>query len=408
MPTIVIIGAGLAGAKAAEAVRDHDFDGEVILLGAEEHLPYERPPLSKEFLAGKKSLHDFTVHDARWYLDNRIDLRMGTTAEKLDLAANSVQLADGTPVTYDKLLLATGSRARHLDIPGADAPGVHHLRTIDDARHITAAIADGTRLAVVGAGWIGLEVAAGARDRGAEVTIAEAASAPLLTALGAEVAEVFADLHRQHGVDLRTGVGVERVVTGDDGAAHGLELSGGDVIDADLVLIAAGAVPNLELADTAGLATGGGGVLVTAGLQSSDADVYAVGDIANAFHPLLQTRVRTEHWANALNQPAVAVTNMLGGDAEYTNLPYFFTDQYDLGMEYAGLSAGYQQVVFRGDIAGRQFVAFWLDGDAHVLAGMQVNIWDQLEDIKSLISSGSAVDTARLGDPDIPLPQTIS
>ncbi|MFW0782914.1 FAD/NAD(P)-binding oxidoreductase [Gordonia sp. CPCC 206044] len=407
MPTIVIIGGGLAGAKAAEALRQQDFAGHVIVFGAEEHLPYERPPLSKEFLAGDKQLEDFTVFDGNWYRDNNIDLRPGTSITKIDAAAKTVELPDGSTETYDKLLLATGSRSRHLPIPGSDASGVHYLRTIDDARRLRDAIGEGTRLAVVGGGWIGLEVAAGARGRGAQVSVAEAAPQPLIGALGPEVAEVFAELHRAHGVDLRTGVEVAEITTV-DGAATGIRLTDGDSIDADQVLVAAGAVPELDLADSAGLATEGGGVLVTAGLQSSNADIYVVGDIANADHPILQQRVRTEHWANALNQPTVAVTNMLGGDAEYTNLPYFFTDQYDLGMEYTGLSTGYARVVFRGDVPGRTFVVFWLGDDDRILAGMQVNIWDQLDDIKALITSGSPVDVDRLADPNIPLPQTVS
>ncbi|WAC53538.1 NAD(P)/FAD-dependent oxidoreductase [Gordonia sp. SL306] len=407
MTTIVIVGGGLAGAKAAEALRAQDFDGDVILFGAEERLPYERPPLSKEFLAGKKTLHDFTVHDGDWYRDNRIDLRPGTDIDNLDVAGKSVRLPDGSTVAYDKLLLATGSRSRRLDLPGADADGVHYLRTIDDAQRLSDAITDTTRVAIVGGGWIGLEVAASARERGAEVTVAEFAPQPLLGALGPEVAEVFAELHREHGVDLRTGVEVAEIIT-EGGAARGLRLAGGDTVDAEVVLIAAGAVPNLELAEAAGLATADGGVLVGAGLASSDPDVFAVGDIANAEHPLLHTRVRTEHWANALNQPAVAVTNMLGGSEEYSNLPYFFTDQFDLGMEYTGLSTGYEQVVFRGDVAGREFVVFWLDGESHVLAGMQVNIWDQLEGIKDLITARTSVDTATLANPDVALAELIS
>ncbi|MYR07349.1 FAD-dependent oxidoreductase [Gordonia sp. SID5947] len=407
MTTIVIVGGGLAGAKAAEALRAQDFDGDVILFGAEERLPYERPPLSKEFLAGRKFLDDFTVHDGDWYRDNRIDFRPGTVIEKIDVGDKIVGLPNGSGIGYDKLLLATGSRSRRLDLPGADADGVHYLRTIDDAQRLSDAITDTTRVAIVGGGWIGLEVAASARQRGAEVTVAEYASQPLLTILGSRVAEVFADLHREHGVDLRTGVEVAEVVT-DGGAARGLRLADGDTIDAEVVLIAAGASPNIELAEDAGLATAGGGVVVDAGLRSSDPDVFAVGDIANAEHPLLHTRVRTEHWANALNQPAVAVANMLGGDEKYSNLPYFFTDQFDLGMEYAGLSTGYQQVVFRGDVPARAFVVFWLDGDARVLAGMQVNIWDQLEEIKKLITAGTAVDTDRLANPEVPLAELVS
>ncbi|MFW0792334.1 FAD-dependent oxidoreductase [Gordonia sp. CPCC 205515] len=402
MTTIVIVGGGLAGAKAAEALREKDFPGTVILFGAEEHLPYERPPLSKEFLAGKKDLDDFTVFDRAWYRDQHIDLRPGTQVAGIDAAAKTLTLPDDSTQPYDKLLLATGASSRHLPLPGADATGVHYLRTIDDARALSNVLGEGKRLAVVGAGWIGLEVTASARERGTEVTVCETESLPLLKAMGAEVAEVFADLHREHGVDLRTGVEVAEITTADD-AATGLKLKDGSTIDADVVLVAAGAQTNLELAESAGLDIDGGGVLVDAGLRSSDPDIFVVGDIANAEHPILRTRVRTEHWANALNQPAVAAANMLGGAAEYTNLPYFFTDQYDLGMEYSGHATDYATVVFRGDVKKREFLAFWLDGDSRVLAGMQVNIWDQLDGIKELISSGKPVDTEKLADAEIPL-----
>ncbi|UEA61176.1 FAD-dependent oxidoreductase [Gordonia otitidis] len=402
MTTIAIVGGGLAGAKAAEALREQDFDGDVVIFGVENELPYERPPLSKEFMQGKQDLPEFTVHDTDWYLDQRVEFRPGTRIDKVDAAAKTITLPDGSTLIYDKLLLATGSSSRHIDLPGADASGVHYLRTVDDARAIRDVLTEGTRLAIVGAGWIGMEVAASARERGVEVTIAESAKLPLLRALGPEVAQVFADLHREHGVDLRTEVKVEEITT-DNGAATGLRLEGGDTIEADVVLVAAGAVPNLEVAESAGLDIDGGGVLVNAGLRSSDPDIYVVGDIANAEHPILERRVRVEHWANALNQPTVAVTNMLGGSAEYEKLPYFFTDQYDLGMEYSGLSDGYEKVVFRGDVPGREFVVFWLDGDDSVLAGMQVNIWDQLDAIKELIVSGDPVDPEKLADSSVEL-----
>lgn len=402
MSTIAIVGGGLAAGKAAEALREQDFDGDVVIFGAEEHLPYERPPLSKEYLAGKKSLPDFTVHDTDWYLDQRVEVRPGTRIEKVDAAAKTLSLPDGSTFGYDTLLLATGSSSRHLDLPGADADGVHNLRTIDDAESLSDALPEGARLAVVGAGWIGMEVAASARERGVAVSVAESSSLPLLRALGSEVAQVFADLHREHGVDLRTEVQVDEITTS-GGRATGLRLSDGSTIDADAVLVAAGAVPNLGVAQTAGVGIDGGGVLTDAGLRSSDPNIYAVGDIANAEHPLLRRRVRVEHWANALNQPEVAVTNMLGGSAQYTNLPYFFTDQYDLGMEYTGLSDGYERVVFRGDKPGREFVVFWLDGSDHVLAGMQVNIWDQLDNVKALITSGRSVDPDKLADSGIDL-----
>ena len=405
--TFVIVGGGLAGAKAAEALREKGFDGKVALLADEEYLPYERPPLSKEFLAGKKSLSDFTVHDSDWYRDNKIDLRVSTEVSAIDRKAHIVTIADDTNIRYDKLLLATGSRARWLSIPGSDSTGVHHLRKFDDASNLNTALKEGTSLAIVGAGWIGLEVAASARERGVDVTVVETAKAPLIGAVGEEVGNVFAQLHRDHGVDLRLDIEVKEI-TVEDGKATGLKLGDGSTITADRVLVAVGAQPNIELAEEAGLSTGDGGVLVDASLRTSDSDIYAVGDIAAAEHPLFEERIRTEHWANALKQPAVAVAGMLGESGEYSELPYFFTDQYDLGMEYAGHAPGSNRVVFRGDVNSREFVAFWLDADNHVLAGMNVNIWDVLDDIKNLIRKKTAVNLNKLVDPQVPLGELIS
>ena len=401
--TFVIVGGGLAGAKAAEALRDNDFDGEVVVFAAEQHLPYERPPLSKEYLAGKKTLDEFTTNPAAWYRDHHVDLRLGTPVSSVDSQGHLVGMPDESTVHYDKLLLATGSAPRRPPIPGADADRVHYLRTVDDADALNTALTEGSSLAVVGGGWIGLEVAAGARERGVNVTVVEAAELPLLGALGRELAEVFAKLHREHGVDLRLGAKVEAITTA-DGAATGLRLGDGSTIDADAVLVAVGAAPNTDLARGAGLTIGpDGGVLVDPALRTSDADIFAVGDIASAQHPLFGTRIRTEHWANALKQPAVAVAGMLGKPAEYDELPYFFTDQYDLGMEYVGYAPTYDRVVFRGDVDRREFVAFWLDGENRVLAGMNVNVWDVLDDVKSLIRSRSPVDPEKLADPKQPL-----
>jgi 3-phenylpropionate/trans-cinnamate dioxygenase ferredoxin reductase component len=400
--TFVIVGGGLAGAKAVEALRDNGFDGKIILYAAESYLPYERPPLSKEYLAGKKSLTDFTVHNSDWYLDHNVDLRLGSPVSRVDTGAHTVGLRDETTVHYDKLLLATGSASRRPPIPGSDADGVHYLRSYDEAELLDSVLTEGSSLAVVGAGWIGLEVTAAARQRGVEVTVVEAAKQPLVAALGETVGEVFAILHRDHGVDLRLEAQVEEILTA-DGTATGLRMRDGSTVAADAVLVAVGAKPNIELAEQAGLSMGDGGVLVDASLRTSDPDIFAVGDIAAAEHPLYGTRIRTEHWANALKQPAVAVAGMLGKPGEYAELPYFFTDQYDLGMEYVGHAPSFQRVVFRGDVAGREFVAFWLDGDNRVLAGMNVNIWDVLDDVKALIRSNSAVDPDKLADPQSPL-----
>ncbi|WP_338773011.1 FAD-dependent oxidoreductase [Nocardia vulneris] len=404
----VIVGGGLAAAKLAEALRANDFPGSVTVIGAEEHLPYERPPLSKEHLLGKKALAEFTVDPAQWYRDHNVDLRLGTTVTGLDPAAKTVELPDGSTVAYDKLALATGSTPRTLSIPGADAPNVYTLRTINDSDTLIELFASAAqRIVIIGAGWIGLEVAAAARTAGVEVTIVESAEQPLLGALGPEMGAVFAELHRSHGVDLRLGAKISEITTREGIAtdlATGVKLDDGSTIEAEAVLVAVGAEPNVELAEAAGLAVDGG-VLVDEHLVTSDADIVAVGDIAAQQHPVLGSRIRVEHWANALNQPAVAAATMLGKQASYDRLPYFFTDQYDLGMEYTGYAApgAYARVVTRGDVAGREFVAFWLDGDDRVLAGMNVNVWDVTDRIKELILNGAPADPDALADTSKPL-----
>lgn len=403
----VIVGGGLAAAKLAEALRDNDFDGTVTVLSAEEHLPYERPPLSKEHLLGKKSLDEFTVDPAQWYRDHHIDLRLGTTVTAIDRTAKTVTLPDGSTLDYDKLALATGSTPRKPPLTGIDAPNVYTLRTIADSDTLIELFNQSDSLAIVGAGWIGLEVAAAARGAGLAVTIVESAEQPLLGALGPEMGAVFADLHTSHGVDLRLGTQVTEITTHDGGEAQladGLRLGDGSTVSADAILVAVGARPNIELAAEAGLAVDGG-VLVDANLLTSDPDIVAVGDIAEQSHPLLNRRIRVEHWANALNQPAVAAATMLGKSASYDRLPYFFTDQYDLGMEYTGYAApgDYDRVVVRGDTSTREFVAFWLDSDNRVLAGMNVNVWDVTDRIKELVTAGDPVDPEKLADTSTPL-----
>ncbi|NNH74350.1 FAD-dependent oxidoreductase [Nocardia uniformis] len=399
----IIAGGGLAAAKLAEALRSNDFDGHVTLISAEEKLPYERPPLSKEHLLGKKSLTDFTVDPAQWYRDHNIEVLLGTTVTSIDRTTKTVALPDGTTLSYDKLALATGSRPRRLPVPGSDAEGVYTLRYIEDSDALLAMFGSARRLVVIGGGWIGLEVTAAARAAGVEVVVLEAESVPLKSALGPEMGAVFADLHREHGVDLRCEVRVAEILVA-DGSATGVRLDDDTRIDADAVLVAVGARPNIELAADAGLATEGG-VLVDESLATSDPDIVAVGDIADQLHPVIERRIRVEHWANALNQPEVAAKTMLGKPAVYDRLPYFFTDQYDLGMEYTGAVSPRQdtRVVVRGDLGKREFVAFWLDSGNRVLAGMNVNVWDVTDRIKQLILSGAAVDPDQLADPAAPL-----
>ena len=401
-PTFVIIGGGLAGAKGAEALRSKGFDGQVVLFGAEERLPYERPPLSKEFMAGKKTVEEFTVQPQSWYAEHDVDLKLGTEVTTLDRTAHMVAFNSGDHEHYDKLLLATGSRSRKPPIPGSDADGVYYLRTVDDATELLAQFTEGRRLAIIGAGWIGLEVAASARGLGADVTVVETAALPLQASLGKEAGEVFVELHRDHGVDLRLGTTVDEITTADH-KATGLRLGDGSTVEADAVLVAVGAEPNVEFAERSGLVIADGGVAVDESLKASDDDIFAVGDIAAAEHPLFGVPIRTEHWANALKQPAVAADGMLGAPGTYDELPYFFTDQFDLGMEYVGYAPQYQMAITRGDLGTREFTMFWLDGGHRVLAGMNVNIWEGLDDIKQLIRSRRPVDVGALADPSVSL-----
>ncbi|MGW7465665.1 NAD(P)/FAD-dependent oxidoreductase [Streptomyces xantholiticus] len=398
----VIVGAGLAGAKAAQTLRKEGFDGPLVLLGEETEHPYERPPLSKGYLLGKEGRDTVYVHPPQWYTDHKVDLRLGTAVTAVDRAAHEVTLADGSRIGYAKLLLTTGSSPRRLPVPGAALDGVHYLRRLADSDRIKEAFASASRVAVIGAGWIGLETAAAARAAGAEVTVLEAAELPLLRVLGREVAQVFADLHTEHGVDLRCGVQVAEI-TGADGRANGVLLADGSRVDADAVIVGIGITPDTGLAEAAGLEIDNG-IRVDARLRSSDPDIHAAGDVANAFHPLLGKHIRVEHWANALNQPQTAAKAMLGQDVTYDRVPYFFTDQYDLGMEYTGHVEpdGYDRVVFRGPTGTREFIAFWLSG-GRVLAGMNVNVWDVTDPIRALVTSGRQIDPAELADPDVPL-----
>ena len=398
--TFVVVGGGLAGAKSVEALRDKGFEGRLVLLAGEEHLPYERPPLSKDYLKTGEGLADAFVHDEDWYAAHDIELRTGTVVTAIDRQARTVVTQAGEQIGWDRLLLATGSSPRHLELPGVDLDGVLSLRTIEDSDRLRGALAAGRRVVLVGGGWIGLEVAAAAREAGASVTVLEALDLPLVRVLGPRIASVFADLHREHGVDLRTGVQV-RELLGEDGAVTGVRLGDGSTVPADVVLVGVGAAPNTRLAQDAGLEVDNGIVADAVG-RTSDPQVFAVGDVANVEHPFLRRRVRVEHWANALNQPSLVTAAMLDQDGPEAELPYFFTDQYDLGMEYHGLGDPDDEVVVRGDLAGREFVAFWLR-DGVVTAGMNVNVWDVGDAVKGLIRSGAEVDRAKLADGGTPL-----
>ncbi|MEU3291239.1 FAD-dependent oxidoreductase [Streptomyces longwoodensis] len=413
--TFVIVGGGLAGAKAAETLRAEGFTGRVILIGDERDHPYERPPLSKGYLLGKDARESVFVHEPAWYAQNDVELHLGQTVDAIDRTAKTVRFGeDGTVVHYDKLLLTTGAEPRRLDIPGTDLAGVHHLRRLAHAERLkgvlTALGRDNGHLVIAGAGWIGLEVAAAAREYGAEVTVVDPSPTPLHGVLGPELGELFAELHRERGVRFHFGARLTEIV-GQDGMVLAARTDDGEEHPAHDVLAAIGAAPRVALAEAAGLELAdrahGGGVVVDAGLRTSDPDVYAAGDVASVPLGLFDTRVRVEHWANALNGGPVAARSMLGKAGEgasYDRVPYFFTDQYDLGMEYSGWAppGSYDQVVIRGDAGKREFIAFWV-AQGRVLAGMNVNVWDVTEPIQRLIRAQAPVDTDALADPHVPL-----
>jgi 3-phenylpropionate/trans-cinnamate dioxygenase ferredoxin reductase component len=397
--TFVIVGASLAGAKAAETLRSEGFEGRVVLIGEEELRPYERPMLSKEYLRGEKPAEKLYVHDEDFYDKQDIELLTGTHVQSLNHGAHEITLGDGSSMPYTRLLLSTGATPRRLSLPGADLPGVAYLREMRDSDALRTSIKAASRVVVIGAGWIGSEVAASARLLGADVAIVAPDAVPLARVLGPELGMVYRDLHAEHGVDLHLSTHVEAVVGSD--AAKGVRTTDGSVIEGDLVVMGVGVLPRVELAQDAGL-TVENGIVVDQCLRTSAPDVFAAGDVASAWHPVYEKQIRVEHWANALKQGPSAARNMLGQDAPYTSLPYFYSDQYDLGMEYNGYATDWDRVVLRGDVGGREFLAFWLK-DGRVLAGMNVNVWDQGDAIKALLRGGAIVDADRLADPSVPL-----
>ena len=397
--TFVIVGGGLAGAKAAETLRQEGFDGSVVVIGDESWRPYERPPLSKGYLRGEDPLDKVFVHAPEFDIDNAIDLRTGTRARAINLQERRVELTGGDSVTFDALLLATGSRPRTLPIPGADLDRVHVLRTLDNARRLRHSLTSATSVAVIGAGWIGCEVAASARQMGAAVTVIDPMPTPLFRVLGEQVGRVFAALHQDHGVTMRMGAGVQGLVG--TSAVEAVALADGTAIAADVVVVGVGVTPRIELAKEAGLAVADG-VLADASLETNAPGVFVAGDIAEAAHPFLGRRVRVEHWANALNQGQHAARNMLGANAPYDRLPYFYSDQYDLGMEYVGLATEWDDVVIRGDVDSRAFLAFYRQ-DQRVIAGLAVNVWDAVDPLKAIITSRTQLPVASLRDPSTDL-----
>jgi 3-phenylpropionate/trans-cinnamate dioxygenase ferredoxin reductase subunit len=400
--TFVVLGAGLAGAKAAETLRAEGFTGRIVVVGEEDERPYERPPLSKDYLRGESVRQKLFVHDESYYREHDIELRTATRALALDADRHTVTLTSGghtEQLGYDRLLLATGASPRHLEVPGADRRGVFTLRSVADADGLAGAIRHASSVVVIGAGWIGTEVAASARQLGRAVAIVAPDRLPMQRVLGDEVGEVYRRLHADHGVDLHLERNVKALLGTD--AVEAVELGDGTRIAADVVVVGIGVKPRVELAAAAGLAVDDG-VVVHAQLRTGHPDVFAAGDVASALHPLLGARIRVEHWANALHQGPAAARNMLDIPTPYEQIPYFFSDQFDLGMEYSGHASTWDRVVFRGDPSEGRFLAFWI-ADGVVVAGMHANLWDETDAIQSLVRERVCVDPALLADPATPL-----
>ena len=397
--TFTIVGASMAGGKAAGELREQGFDGRIVLIGTEDEVPYERPPLTKDYLRGESEREKAYVHPADFYEQHDIELETGATVTGIDAGASRVTLDDGRQLEYDKLLLTTGAEPRRIPVPGSELDGIYYLRTLADCDMLRRRLDDSARVAVVGAGWIGSEFAASARQLGREVTVIDPLALPNERIFGPEIGAFYRDVHVQHGVEMLLGQGVEAFEG--DGAVARVRTSGGKVVDCDFAVVGIGIVPRTQLAADAGIAVDNG-IVVNERLESSASGVFAAGDVANAWHPFYEQHIRVEHWANALNQGPAAARAMLGQDVSYDRIPYFFSDQYDVGMEYSGYAPSWDDVVFRGDRDGGEFIAFWLT-DGRVVAGMNVNVWDVNEHVQELIRSKQQVDVGALTDTDTPL-----
>jgi len=398
-PTLMIVGASLTGAKAAEELRERGFDGRVVLLGSEAERPYERPPLTKDYLRGDSPREKAYVHEEGFYAERDIELETGATVATIDPGASRVTLDDGRELSFDRLLLATGAEPRRIPVPGADLAGIHYLRTLADCDLLRERLDARGHVVVVGAGWIGSEFAASARQRGLDVTLVDPLTLPNERIFGAEIGTFYRDLHARQGIELALGEGVESFEG--NGAVARVRTSAGRAIECDFVVVGIGVAPRVELAQQAGLDVDNG-VVVDDRLQTSAPNVFAAGDVARAWHPFYGERIRVEHWANALNQGPAAAQAMLGEVVSYDRIPYFYSDQYDVGMEYSGHAPAWDEVVFRGDRDAGEFVAFWIR-DSRVVAGMNVNVWDVNEQVQALIRGSQPVELSALGDPDTPL-----
>ncbi|MBL8663338.1 MAG: FAD-dependent oxidoreductase [Candidatus Odyssella sp.] len=395
--TIVIVGAGQAGGRAAQALRAAGFAGRVVLIGQEKYPPYERPPLSKELVVTDAGLEKARLHDPAWYEQNKIELRLGAPAEAIDRAGKRVK-AGGEWLAYDKLLLATGARVRKLPIPGADLPGVFYLREFDDTLAIRARLAPGTRAVVIGGGFIGLETAASAVKRGATVTVLEAADRLMGRAVAPEIGAWFADLHRKKGVDVRLGARIKAIEGAGKAERVALE---GEAIPADIVVIGIGIVPNVEIAAVAGLEVGNGIVVDEFG-RTSDPAIWAAGDCALQPNAFLGKQVRLESYQNAQDQGMAVARNMIGEPKAYEDSLWVWSDQHDVNLQMTGAPEGYDSLVWRGDRASGAFMAFYMKA-GRIVAVNTVNMGREMKPAQRLLQSKKIFDPAQLADPNVRL-----
>ena len=398
-PTFVIVGASLAGGRAAQVLRKEGFDGRLVLIGAEADPPYERPPLSKEYLRGESAREKLFIAPPAFYDENDIELRLGVTAKRVDTQGRIVELESGERIPFDALLLTTGGRPRALPVQGTELEGVYYLRDIGDSERIGAELDGGRRLVVVGAGFIGSEVAASAKRKNLEVTVLEVGPVPLERALGREVGGIFAEIHRDHGVELRTGQGVERFEG--ERRVERVIATGGEAVDCDLVVIGVGIEPNTEIAEGTAISVDNG-IVVDEYCQTDVEGIFAAGDVANYYSPVLDQRLRVEHWENAQSQGRAAALNMLGRKEPYNNVPWFWSDQYDLNMQLVGHAASWDEVVFRGDVRERKFTAFYLK-DGRLLAALSVNRFRDIRPSRKIVEAGLDIDARKLQDEDVDL-----
>lgn len=399
--TFVIVGAGHAAGRATEALRQHGFDGRLVVIGEEDWPPYERPPLSKDLLAGAAELDSLFVRPRAWYEDQAVELMLGCRVESIDREARRLALPGGQSMAYDRLLLTTGARPRALPVEGVDLPGVHTIRNIGDTFALKDRLCAGARLLVIGAGFIGLEVAAIAHGLGCEVTVIEAAAQPLGRVAPPSVGEFFADLHRSFGTRLRMGAAVTRIARAEGGSDLVATTTDGIGWQGDAIVIGIGSVPNVELAVAAGLAVDNG-IVTDAWGRTSDPLIHAAGDATSHFNPLLDRHLRLETWQNAQNQAIAVAKVMAGGDAPYSEVPWFWTDQHGVNFQSAGAPIGWDEVVWRGDPGSRSCMVFYLQ-DSVVVGGATINQGRQMRFLRQMIARGAPVDADGLRDPSAPL-----